>query len=422
MFTSPKAVMVTALTIAALVLGGCDSGSSSSAPRGRTLDVKAIQSDLSGRGPYSLTGKAKFGRQRGIVSGAFDTPAKLGVVRIPVFQVDQAGRAELRIVGDNAYLRRAVIAGSSTGGLNAALVDPSGAGGWLPLPGDGSGFASLIVGAYVPQFLLQQLALTKLRWTGLGPQRIGSETATGAKAVLAGGAGLGLKSLSLWTVANTLVRVEFETAVGVSVRYDLASTREAPTVRAPSPGQIVAASAVAAPAGDFTQVASGEATGVSYRVFRSLSSAGGTCWRVEATPAFDAVGGAGTDGHRCVPATTPEDDFTDQVQFVIDASARSAFEMIGVRLPPGATAQLTLAGGTTQPLVADGNGLAVYAGPASPIAGYVEVTLLGGAKLACGPGSVTSPSDVGADGQALGQALDLRATPWSCLTFESLGK
>ncbi len=358
------------------------------------------------------------------MSGAFDTPAKLGLVRIPVFQVDQAGRAELRIVGANAYLRRAVIAGSSTGGLNAVLVDPSGAGGWLPLPGDGSGFGALIVGAYVPQFLLQQLALTNPQWTDLGKTRIGSQRATGVKAMNAGTVGLGLKALSLWTAGDALVRVEFTNAFGVSARYDLAPRSAAPAVRAPSPGQIVSTAAVVTPAGDFAPVASGEAAGVSYRVFRSPSSAGGTCWRVEATPAFDAVAGAGADGHRCVPAATASDDSTDQVQFVVDASARSVFEMIGVLLPAGATAQLTLADGRTQPLAPDLGGLAIYAGPASPIAGYVEVTMPNGSKLACGPGSVTSPSDVGADGETsgLGQVLDLRGSPWSCLTFESLGK
>ncbi len=424
MFTSPRIVMVTALTIAALVLSGCDSESSPPRPLGRTLDIKALQSNLSDRGPYSLTGTSKFERQRGILSGAFDGAAKLGALRIPVLLADQAVRAELRMVGDNAYLRRAAISGSSPGGLNAVLVDVSGVGGWVTFPGDGTGLGALVVGAYVPQFLLQQLALTNPLWTDLAKVRIGSKRATGVKAVNAGTVGLGLKALSLWTAGDALVRVEFTTAFGVSARYDLTSRSAAPEVRAPSPGQIVAIGSVTDSTGDYGQVAGGDTAGVSYRVFRSGSTAGGTCWRVEATPAFDAVAGGGADGHRCVPATVAEDDPTDQVQFVIDASARSVFEMIGVVLPAGATAQLTLADGTTQPLVANGDGLAIYVGPASPIAGYVEVTMLDGSKLACGPGSVTSPSDVGADGEGsgLGQVLDLRGTPWSCLTFESLGK
>jgi hypothetical protein len=118
-----------------------------------------------------------------------------------------------------------------------------------------------------------------------------------------------------------------------------------------------------------------------------------------------------------------DDDPTDQVQFVADASDQSVFEMIGMLLPSGATAVLTLADGTTRLLAPDLSGFAVYVGPAAPIAGYLEVALADGSKLACGPGAVTSPSDV--IGAGTGDGPDptaLRRQPWACLTFESLGR
>jgi hypothetical protein len=76
-------------------------------------------------------------------------------------------------------------------------------------------------------------------------------------------------------------------------------------------------------------------------------------------------------------------------------------------------------------------GLALYVGSAAPIAGYLEVTLADGTKLACGPGSVTSASEAtGATngpagtntGSDINRQLELRGQPWACLSFEALGQ
>ena len=131
----------------------------------------------------------------------------------------------------------------------------------------------------------------------------------------------------------------------------------------------------------------------------------------------------------CVPSLTESGDPADEAQFVVDASDRSVYEMIGALVPRGATAVLTMGDGTTRTLPVDANGLALYVGPPAPIAGYLEVTLADGTKLACGPGSVTSASDatgggpLASDGEVdpIRQAK-LRAQPWGCETFESLGR
>ena len=416
------------MVLVAVVLTGCDSGGSTPSS-GRGPDVAALSRQLEAQGPFTISGRSKADGNSGPITGVFDVTAKLGRVSIPAYTLRRTGQAEFRIVGTNAYLRRAVFPGGTLGGPPNAFVDPTGSGTWIGFGSSGSGLGGLILGAYVPEYLLNQVARVKPTWVSAGTARVGNRATHGWKAVLAvPGAVAALKALTLWTAGSDLARVDFTTTTGVTGRYDLVSARGVPHVKAPNASELVTSTA-AEPVGPYTQVADGSMSGVTYHVFRSASSKGGTCWRVDATPAYDDPIARGADRHVCVPSLTESGDPADEAQFVVDASDRSVYEMIGALLPHGATAVLTMGDGTTRTLPVDANGLALYVGPPAPIAGYLEVTLADGTKLACGPGSVTSASDatgggpLASDGEVdpIRQAK-LRAQPWGCETFESLGR
>lgn len=419
-----------ASVLVALTLTGCDSGSGGPTVT-RGPDLKAIAADLRSRKPYALAGTSVSGTHRSSVTGAFDPGAKTGRVQFPVFVGDRSAKAELRVIGTNGFVRRAAIAGSTPAGLVAPLVNTIGGVSWLALAGDGAGYAALLIGPYVPQIVVDKLVASPQSWHDAGTKKIGAVTAKGSTAQLTNGGGMALKALTLWTTPTSLVRVELETSVGVKVAYTLAPSTGAVEVQAPDPKLIQTNAVADVPNTPFVPLTSGTTAGVTYQVFRAGSRAGGSCWRTTALPQYDAVIGVGNDHDVCLPNVSATDDPSDQVQFVVDAGELSPFEMLGVQLPPGAVAVLTLGDGTTTTMVADPSGLALYVGPASPIAGYLEVTLADGTKLACGPGSVTSAAEAtgattGPGGTNTGpdpsRQLELRGQPWACLTFESLGQ
>jgi hypothetical protein len=429
MSLSARTVSLFASVLVALAVAGCESDQPT-VTRGPNL--KVIAADLRTRPRYSIGGSSVASGRPAPVTGAFDSAAKTGVVRFPVFVDQRVGRAELRLIGKSGFVRRAPIAGATPVGLAAPLVNTTGSTSWLPLPADGSGYAGLLIGSYVPQILVDKLAANPQRWRYAGTKKIGSVPATGYTTKPVGGAGLALKTATLWTTPRSLVRVELENAFGVNVAYTLAPSARAVAVQAPDPKLVQSgAPAVDTPSTPFWPLATGTTAGVTYQVSRAGSRDGGSCWRTTTMPPYDAVIGNGPEHDVCLRNVSGSDDPADQVQFVVDAGQQSYFEMLGVQLPPGATAVLTLGDGTTTPMVPGPTGLALYVGSAAPIAGYLEVTLADGTKLACGPGSVTSASEAtGATngpagtntGSDINRQLELRGQPWACLSFEALGQ
>jgi hypothetical protein len=406
------------LTIAALLgvvsLGACSSGSSGS---GQALDTSAVLKATKAMGRVNVKGTLSALGKSGPISGRYDYTNGKALLTFPVIFRDAAVPNQYRQTGTTGYVRRVTTEKTgSAGALTDVLTIKGGEGDWIAVSTT-SRWTTPLVGIYDPVRVVGALNQAKAKLTKSGSTKINGHEATEYHATLPGSAATDVtgKTISLWVDSQQrVVRVDLHTVAGLHVLYDVTKGSGSIAIVVPTRAEIYHVNAPgSAPTGPFVTVQTASAGSTPVTIQRAPSGPNAACWRVVSTPPFvSAI--ALTNGARCLAA--PANDVPeDSVTFPVDAGSANSYELIGALAPPGAQGQLTMTDGTTRALTRDPvSGLLLYTGPAKPYAGYLAITLPGGIRLACGPGSITSPLDIEANTPALADQ------PWACLNSADL--
>jgi hypothetical protein len=227
---------------------------------------------------------------------------------------------------------------------------------------------------------------------------------------------LGVNALTVYTDDDGLpVRFDVVALSGADGSYTVAAGTAAVAVEEPPSDQIEPREQVPTATGDYEEVASGAAGDATYRVLRAAASKGWACWKVESEPRYVPTEEPGDDGGLCRGGIETSGDPVNQIAIPLDASRETPYELLGLQVPPGTSTVMHLADGSERP-VAERDGLAIYAGSASPAAALAVVTLPDGAVMYCAPGEINTLSDLADLDAASGEAL--RDQPWNCLEKE----
>jgi hypothetical protein len=156
-----------------------------------------------------------------------------------------------------------------------------------------------------------------------------------------------------------------------------------------------------------------ETTGVTWTLERAPGSRGTVCWRLLADPPLQPALRAGPQGEVCQEPFGPDDDPDEQVLFVVDASGTTPYDALVLLVPAGSQVAVIDVDGTSYPVAVDDDGFAFWFAPAATFAVAMEVVLVDGTELECGPGIVSTYDDL--DLVPEGRLEVLRDEGWSCL-------
>ena len=414
---------IATLTLLAVLAASCSSDSS---PGGSaTFDATAAAKKLQGLGTVGISGSGKDAAGKaGPITGRLNrTDADVG---FPFATTAELANVRIRRLGSTAWIRRAQTNQPISIGAPLVVLRRSGRPPWF-LVNLTNSFGKAIFEPYDPVSLLTDLGTANAKFAAAkdadvgGSNRRGFTTTPDPKVA----APLGIRSVTVWVDDKDVpVRIAAVTTNGVTATYDITRSKGPLKATAPAPGQIDHPQAAPKAEGPFAVVASGTAGSVAYRILRAPGTDGWACWRVESTPPYVPASEPGPDGDLCTPPITiAGTDVLDRVSFPIDALAASGYEMIGFVVPPGSTGEVVLADGTThKPMLVDGDGLALFTGPVTDIAGIAILNLPGNVKLYCAPGPVQTPQDLPPERLQFGatSSESLRDLPWNCLPADAL--
>lgn len=411
-----------ALTVAVSGLAACRGGE---AGRGELrldgrggLDAAATARLLRRGDPVRTSGAVRGGGVSAPVGARISWRPARAVLRFALIADGRAYRVQVRSLGTEAWVRRPRAVPGAAEAPHSWLA-PRGERRWVAIPQERLSALGLVT-PYDPAALLEMLARFKVR---LRPSGTGSVRGAAAvrfttradppRVLLPAGA----QALEVWVARadGRPVRVVLALPDG-RIRYDISSAA-VPEVRPPEREAIQPPAPPPAPpepTGPFAVVTEGEQAGVRYRVLAAPGSRGSTCWKVESSPPYTSALGSNASGATCASMPGANLPLHARVVIVVDTDERAPFEMLGVLLPPGATAELWLSDGTRRALlpVDDRSGLALWVGPPRPLPGFLAVRL--GEEVAqCTVADVLEPSDLSELGPDDEQTA--RGFPWACI-------
>jgi hypothetical protein len=417
---------ITTLCLAALLAGSvtaCDGGNGSSGVPGaeNAPDAADAADAIQALGAINTIGSGTASGPVQPIRTAIDYRHNTMRGEFPPGVPTKPVRVGYRAEGDTAWFSREVAKGEGQIALGADLLvlRPPTDAPWVEVP-RASYYANIVMRPWDPVFLLSDLAAMPRR---LGPavrfRPSGSAVVRGvrrpgftARMTLRQAGYIGLNRVTLWTDRHGVpVRVRIETQTLTRGTYDITRRQRDVVVRPPAPSQIARADTpLPSASGPYVEIASGTAGTTAYRVLRAPATDGGTCWKVESDPAYVPQDEPRADGGVCAAPITTSGEPLDQVGFPIDGTADTPYEIFGLLLPEGSTAEASFFDGTRRPVPLDPSGLALVVGPSEPVLGAMVVTLADGKKLSCGPGPINGPADL--EGTAPEEAF---SAPWNCL-------
>lgn len=411
----------TAAALAALLtLSACtsdDGGGKANGPD--RFDPAAGAAALRELGAVKLTGEATATDSQAPIRGriSYGDPTR-ALQRLPFVAGSRLVSVDYRYDGTKAWIRRAPVTGITGLSLGSDLlvVRAEDAPPWLEVD-PASHEAEFVTLPYDPAGLLDALAEAKVKFREAASVDVGGKQRAGFRAEVPPQHArlLGAVRVTVWTDTEGVpVRLRVVTPDAATGTYAVDAADGTVDVQAP-PESAIERGDTPKPsaAGPYVEVTSGTAGTATYRILRAPATDGGTCWKVEADPAYVPYDTLADDGGYCVaPLGDPAGNW-DLVGFPIDALPGSPYEMIGFVVPPGSSAEVLMLDGTTLPVPVDAGGLALYAGPEAPVAALVTVTLPDGRALYCAPGLIVTPDDVEELGPEAGPQV--RREPWNCV-------
>ncbi|HEY7105167.1 MAG TPA: hypothetical protein VH986_02060 [Acidimicrobiia bacterium] len=406
-------VLMFAALLGAASLAACSSSSGS----GETLDTSAVLKATKAEGRVDTKGTLSALGKSGPIKGKYDYTNSKALLAFPVIFQNAVVHNEYHQSGTLGWVRRVTtVKTAPAGALVDLLTIKGGLGDWIAVSTT-SRWTTPLVGIYDPVRVVGALNQAKSKLTKAGSTKVNGKDATEYHAKLPSNAATDVtgKTISLWIDSSQrVVRVDIHTVAGLHVQYDVTKGSGSLTVVAPTRAEIYhVITPGTVPTGPFATVQTTSAGSTPVTVQRAPSGQTAACWRVVSTPPFVSAITL-TNGMRCLAAPT-NDVPEDSVTFPVDAGPTNSYELIGALSPVGAQGVLTMTDGSTRTLTRDPvSGLLLYVGPPQPLAGYLAITLPGGVRLACGPGSITSPSDIADNTPALANQ------PWACLNSADL--
>ena len=405
-----------AVLVLTMLAAGCSSGSASEGPA--KLDLAGAISATEHLGIVRTVGTARHDGKELPISGTFDYRARRATARYPMATTSTFGSVALRRIGSRVWIHRLPTTKTIAIGPDLLGFRRPGERPWRFVDGASDSFLPGI-GAADPVAVVREAMTRKLTFHRTAEsETIGGKGASGfvAKIPTPIGNVNGIARLTVWVDGSQrIVRIEAVSNTGVHSSYDVTKASRSPKVSEPAAKDVEGNDqAPDAPSGPFVPVATGDAGGVAYQVLRAPSTTHGTCWKVESTPTYHATGVPAKDGSVCVPTLEPKGPEFARYQFAIDANDKTPYELFGILVPAGSTAEMTLLDGSRHPVPYDpGSGLVLYSGPATPVAVLMTVDLPGGPHLVCGPGPIGDRSDLAQLDPA--DVPDLRWQAWNCL-------
>lgn len=403
--------LLAAPVAAALLLGACSSGSSSTAPL--TVSYKDAANATRTAGPAKTTGTATGPKgASGPVKGAFEGDLTgAGLVSASLFTATNRADIELLWHDKTIYVKRAETADAtllSRAGTQSWMLHSPNQRAWSKRSVE-SQFTAELFSPFAPAALADLLATRKV------PVEVthdGSQRKMHAKNPLAFLGAWQQVNVDLWVNDdNRITRVTLTSETG-GMSYDVKYGGSAPSVEAPPPNQIdTPVPTTPKPAGPFVTVSTGNSNGVAWTLERAPGTQGYECWRWHSTPPI-AIVAADAQGTRCVPSADPTDDPADQAAFVASSNGQGKYDVLALRLPANTrSVGVSPIGGQATITPTSGN-VFVWVAPATDKAGSAFVLLKDGTRLPCGPGWISSPADWKT--AAPGDRAKILAEPWVC--------
>ena len=409
MFTKRVLVSVVIPVAASIALAGCDSGGSTNSA---SFQPAAAARKLRALGRIEVKGKATLNGERRTIGGLVQYRPYRVLEALPVANGPGVDTVEYRRRGNDAWVRRALVRPGTAGSLGFPLLVLRRADQlpFLPLPLPDVGTTAQLGTGYDPALLLDRLAKLPTVTFKKGKDA-GSYVATLA---LRPAAIVGVRTLTVHVDSSGVPdRFDLTTLFNIRVRYTVNASSRTPKVTAPPAPQIEAISKPLPDAtGPFVPVFQGSAGTTAIEITQAPGTDGWTCWKVASTPPYIGIErSTRQSGAMCIPPVTDVASDDEKFGIPIDANDQTPYELIGVVVPPGSSADLTLLDGRTQPMTVTPGGLALYAGPPEPAAALVHIHTPRGGDLVCGPGPINTESDIA----KVTDARSIRSDPWNCL-------
>ncbi len=426
--------LVAAVTLAAVALAACESGSARPQDTPPSpFDPAAAAKWLRARGGAQITGETKVAKLSGPIAGRinYDPYAVDSALSVAASSTELA-RVRYRRTGDTAWIKRQVPKQSTTAELTFAVLvyhapaSPP----FLETTTPDAGVFGRLATPFDPVLLLEQLARAGVAFSPMsdaavaGVSRRRYRARLGTKAASA----TGLRAATVAVSArNRPVGIAFETLIGGRTEYEVRDF-SGPLAVVPPPAEQVEVTGQGPPdaIGPYVTVVTATIGSTAVTISRADADRGWECWKVESVPAFVGIEAPLPSGGYCsVPVTASRSD-NEAFAVPLDAAGSLPYELLGIVFPSGTTASITTLAGQ-QPMAVSPQGLAYYADTAADVALLVEATTPDGTKLVCGPGSINNLAGVAAvladlAETALGAETPdpslggpIRGQPWNCL-------
>ncbi len=413
---SLRAMRALAVLIA-VGIAACTSSSAPSADAG--FDPKAAARRIRDLGSIRLEGRSTYEAASGTIAGQIQYQPYKVLLTVPVVAGSKVAEVQYRRIGAVAWVRRAVVTEPGLGTLGFPLLVLRGASmvPFLPLGAPDRGIQAYVGLPYDPARLLERLSDNdRVRFKSAGPSSVAGATRARFLAHIPTSVAVrvGVRELTVWIDDGGVpVRVRATTVAGVRSTYAITASTRALNVGPPPPEQTEQSSQPLPDAiGDFAPVFNGRAGATAVTISKASGDRNWSCWKVASNPPYLPTSATRTaSGAVCIPPVPTGAREDEAFGVAIDANEGTPFELIGIAVPSGSTAQALLFGGTTVSIPVTPDGLAIYAGSAEPAASLVTITLPTGARLVCGPGTINSR----ADAATLTSPDPIRGQPWSCL-------
>ena len=374
------------------------------------------------------------GADQGGVQGTVDVGADTADLRFPVliavaFSPTQSMQAHVLRDGDAAYVERLKLAASTPAGANAGGVfyregEPE----WLRLATDDPIVKDGLL-LYDPVRILAALAGANATLGASEEVEVGGAAAQRYPveidpSVVLSAVGLTAARVEIWADGDgRMVRLRVEARestvdytvggfggdAGIDLPGEGESVTTVPTTAGPGSGGL-------RPAGPYAPIRTGTTDGVAWGIERAQGTAGSTCWRLNSGAASVEASDA---NRRCIFPISPDDGPVDAVRFAVRPIGARPLEAVVVLFKGRlGSARFGFRDGTWQDAGYDaGLHALVWVGASGSAPLFLEITLAGGARVACAPGVITSMQEVAALDESGAAEAALQA--WACERAEA---
>lgn len=405
--------------LVAVGLAACTSSSAPGADSDSGFDATAAARRIRKLGVVRLKGRGTFERASGSIAGQIQYRPYEVLLTVPVVAGTKVAEVQYRRIGATAWVRRAVVTEPGLGKLGFPLLVLRGArmAPFLPLGAPDRGLQAHVGMPYDPARLLERLSKNhRVRFQSAGSSSLAGQSRARYVAHIPASAAaiVGVRELTVWVDHGGVpVQIQATTVDGLRSTYAITASKRPLKVAPPPEGQTEQTSQPLPDAiGDFAPVFNGRAGATAVTILKASGDRNWSCWKVVSNPPYQPTSVTRpASGAVCIPPVPISAPDNEKFGVAIDANETTPYELIGIVVPSGSTAEALLFGGSTVSIPVTPDGLAIYAGSAEPAAILLTITLPTGVRLVCGPGTINSR----ADATTLTSPDAIRGQPWSCL-------